>query len=68
MKTTEMPVYMLTNNCIWNSFRHSNKKHIIISQENNNIYVREEDLDYFGNLKEEYEKRNQDYIKENSHE
>ena len=45
-----------------------NKKHIIISQENNEIKVREESLDYYGNLKEEYEKRNQDYIKEVCHE
>ena len=26
-----MPVYRLTSNCIWNSFHHSNKKHIIIT-------------------------------------
>lgn len=26
-----MPVYKLTSNCIWNSFHHSNKKHIIIT-------------------------------------
>ena len=31
MKTTETPAYRLTSNCIWNSFHHSNKKHIIIT-------------------------------------
>lgn len=46
-----------------------NKKHLVISQDNNEIKVREVDLDYFGDLEEEYEKRNQDYIKEvTSHE
>ena len=38
--------------------------HNIISQVNGEVKVREVPLDYFGNLKEEYEKRNQDYIKE----
>ena len=31
MKATEMPVYRLTSNCIWNSFQSSHKKHLIIT-------------------------------------
>lgn len=44
------------------------KKHIVIYQDNGQILTKEVPLDYFGDLKEEYEKRNQDYIKEHSHE
>lgn len=45
-----------------------NRKHIVIHQENGRIKTRDVDLDFFGNLKEEYEKYNQDYIKEVHHE
>ena len=38
--------------------------HNVISQKDGKVQVREVPLDYFGNLQEEYEKRNQDYIKE----
>ena len=31
MKPTEMHVYRLTSDCIWNSFQSSKKKHIIIT-------------------------------------
>ncbi len=44
------------------------RKHIVISQENGKVHSRNVPLDFFGSLKEEYEKRNQDYIKEVSHE
>lgn len=40
------------------------RHHIVIRQENGQILTREVPLDFFGDLKEEYEKRNQDYIKE----
>ena len=40
------------------------RRHIVIRQENGQILTREVPLDFFGDLKEEYEKRNQDYIKE----
>ena len=45
-----------------------NKKHIVISNNQGVIHTRDVDLDYYGNLKEEYEKRNQDYIKEQNYE
>lgn len=38
--------------------------HLVISQENGKVKIRRQPLNFFGNLKEEYEKRNQDYIKE----
>lgn len=41
-----------------------NKKHIVIRQENGEVKTRDEALDFFGDLKEEYEKRNQEYIEE----
>lgn len=40
------------------------RKHIVIHQENGTVIQRDVALNYFGNLKEEYEKRNQDYIRE----
>jgi len=40
------------------------KRHIVIHQEKGQIITRSVSLKFFGNLKEEYEKRNQDYIKE----
>lgn len=40
------------------------RKHIVIRQENGNILTRDVPLDFFGKLQEEYEKRNQDYIRE----
>ncbi|MDO5345704.1 MAG: FAD-binding protein [Lachnospiraceae bacterium] len=40
------------------------RKHIVIRQENGAVLTRDVPLNYFGNLKEEYEKRNQDYIQE----
>ncbi len=40
------------------------RRHIVIRQENGNVVTRDVPLDFFGNLKDEYEKRNQDYIKE----
>lgn len=42
----------------------SDRKHIVIRQENGTVMERLVPLDFFGNLKEEYEKRNQDYIRE----
>lgn len=38
------------------------KRHIVICQENGMIKTRNVPLDFFGNLQEEYEKRNQDYM------
>ena len=40
------------------------RKHIVIRQENGCVRTREVPLDFFGDLKAEYEKRNQDYIAE----
>lgn len=40
------------------------RTHIVIHQEEGEIVTRRVPLDFFGNLKEEYEKRNQDYIRE----
>ncbi len=40
------------------------RKHIVIRQENGSVLTRDVPLNYFGDLKEEYEKRNQDYIQE----
>ena len=40
------------------------RKHIVIRQEKGYIVTREVPLDFFGELKSEYEKRNRDYIKE----
>ena len=40
------------------------RKHIVIHQENKKPVTREVPLDFFGNLEEEYEKRNQRYIRE----
>ena len=37
-------------------------KHIVLRQENGRIISREVPLDFFGDLKTEYEKRNADYI------
>ncbi|MGN1343506.1 MAG: hypothetical protein ACI4U3_02945, partial [Traorella sp.] len=45
-----------------------NKKHLVIHQEDGHVKVRDESLDYYGDLKEEYEKHNQDYIKEHAYE
>ena len=39
------------------------RKHIVIRQENGIAVTREVPLDFFGSLKTEYEKRNQDYIR-----
>ena len=39
-------------------------RHIVIRKEDGEVRIREESLAYFGDLKTEYEKRNQDYIKE----
>ena len=39
-----------------------NNHHIVIRQENGEVKTRNVPLDFFGNLKTEYEKRNQDYI------
>ena len=38
------------------------RRHVIIRNEDGEIKVRYESLDYFGDLKEEYEKANQNYI------
>ncbi len=43
------------------------RKHIVIRKENGVVKTREERLDFFGNLKEEYEKRNHDYEEEGSY-
>ncbi len=40
------------------------RRHIVIRQEDGKVLTRTVPLDFFGSLKEEYEKRNQDYIKE----
>lgn len=40
------------------------RKHIVIRQENGKVITRDVPLDFFGKLQEEYEKRNQDYIRE----
>lgn len=40
------------------------RKHIVIRQENGRVLTRDVPLDFFGELRSEYEKRNQDYIKE----
>lgn len=42
----------------------SDRKHIVIHQENGQPVTREVPLDFFGNLEEEYEKRNERYIRE----
>lgn len=44
------------------------RKHIVIRMENGNAVTRDVPLNFFGVLKEEYEKRNQDYIEEVAHE
>ena len=41
-----------------------NKKHIVIHQEDGVVKTRDVELDYFGDLKQEYESRNKEYIKE----
>jgi succinate dehydrogenase/fumarate reductase flavoprotein subunit len=40
------------------------RKHIVIHQENGKTVMREVPLDFFGDLEEEYEKRNAEYIRE----
>ncbi len=40
------------------------RKHIVIRQAKGHVKIREVPLDFFGELKSEYEKRNQDYIEE----
>ena len=40
------------------------RKHIVIHQEDGVVMTRDVPLDFFGELKTEYEKRNQDYIHE----
>lgn len=42
----------------------ADRKHIVIRQENGKAVTRDVPLDFFGKLQDEYEKRNQDYIKE----
>ena len=43
------------------------RKHIVIRNENGTIVTRDVPLDFFGDLKEEYEKRNRDYEEEASY-
>lgn len=43
------------------------RTHITIRLEEEKVVSRRVPLDFFGNLKEEYEKRNEDYIREESH-
>ena len=38
------------------------RRHIVLCQENGRVMERDVPLDYFGSLKEEYEKHNQDYL------
>lgn len=38
------------------------QKHLVIRQEAGEVFCREVPLDYFGDLREEYEKHNQDYL------
>lgn len=40
------------------------RKHIVIRQENGRVVTRDVPLDFFGELRSEYEKRNRDYIEE----
>jgi succinate dehydrogenase/fumarate reductase flavoprotein subunit len=40
------------------------RKHIVLHQENGQPVTREVPLDFFGDLEEEYEKRNERYIRE----
>lgn len=40
------------------------RKHIVIRQEKGRVITRDVPLDFFGDLRTEYEKRNQDYIQE----
>lgn len=40
------------------------RRHIVIRQEDGNVVTRDVPLDFFGNLREEYEMRNQDYMRE----
>ena len=40
------------------------RRHLVLRQEKGEVFVREVPLDYFGDLQSEYEKRNQDYIRE----
>ncbi len=42
----------------------ADRKHIVIRRENGEICTRDVSLDFFGDLQMEYEKRNQDYIRE----
>lgn len=44
--------------------KEEDRRHIVIRQENGKVTVRDVPLDFFGELREEYEKRNQDYIRE----
>ena len=44
------------------------RRHIVIRQEDGQVRERSVPLDFFGNLQEEYERRNQDYMGEVSHE
>jgi hypothetical protein len=44
------------------------RRHIVIRQEDGQVRERSVPLDFFGNLQEEYERRNQDYMEEVSHE
>ncbi|MFR1894401.1 hypothetical protein [Hungatella sp.] len=44
------------------------RRHIVIRQEDGQVRERSVPLDFFGNLQEEYERRNQDYMEEISHE
>lgn len=46
----------------------SDQKHIVIHQENGKVYTRNVPLNYFGSLKEEYERHNQDYMREVAYE
>ena len=43
------------------------RTHITIRLEEEKVVSRRVPLDFFGNLKEEYKKRNEDYIREESH-
>lgn len=42
------------------------RKHIVIRMENGKVVSQDMPLDFFGELQTEYEKRNQDYMKENT--
>ena len=54
--------YVLTGVTVTRSETGKDKKLITVKQVNNKVVIDEKPLDFFGDLKENYEKYNQDYI------